>query len=95
VHSVYSSGADLTPGQLATAAREAGLDFIATTEHNTSDAHGIWGPHAGDDLMVILGQEVVTETGHWLALGIAPGQVVEWRYRVRDDVIDRHLDQVH
>jgi PHP-associated len=95
VHSVYSNGADLTPGQLAVAAREAGLDVIATTEHNTSDAHGVWGPHAVDDLLVILGQEVVTETGHWLALGIAPGQIVEWRYRVRDDVIDRHLDQVH
>ena len=95
VHSVYSNGAELTPEQLAAGAREAGLDFIATTEHNTSDAHGIWSPHAGDDLLVILGQEITTWTGHWLALGIDPGQVVDWRYRVRDNVIDRHLDQVH
>lgn len=95
VHSVLSHGGELTPEQLAAAARAAKLDFIATTEHNTSDAHGLWGPHAGDDLLVILGQEVVTRTGHWLALGIDPRQVVDWRYRVRDEVIDRHLTQVH
>jgi hypothetical protein len=94
VHSVYSNGADRTPQQLAAGARAAGLDFIATTEHNTSAAHTAWGRHAGDDLMVILGQEVTTRTGHWLALGIEPGQVVEWRYGLRDDVIDRYLDEV-
>jgi hypothetical protein len=94
VHSVLSHNAELTLEQLAAGARAAGLDFVATTEHNTSDAHGRWGPHAGDDLLVILGQEVVTRTGHWLALGIEPGQVVDWRYRVRDEVIDRHLTQV-
>jgi hypothetical protein len=95
VHSELSHGGELTIEQLAAGAREAGLDFIATTEHNTSDAHGLWRRHAGDDLLVILGQEVVTRTGHWLALGINPGQVVDWRYRVRDDAIGRHLDQVH
>lgn len=94
VHSVHS-GWDLTPAQLAAAARAAGLDFIATTEHNTSDAHGVWSPHAGDDLLVVLGEEVATRTGHWLALGVRPGQVVDWRYRVRDEVVDRHLDEVH
>ncbi len=94
VHSVYSDG-KLTPEQLAAGARAAGLDFIATTEHNTADAHGAWGAHVGDDLLVILGEEVTTQTGHWLALGIQPGQLVDWRYRVRDGVVGRHLDQVH
>ncbi|MEV1144774.1 CehA/McbA family metallohydrolase [Micromonospora sp. NPDC049799] len=94
VHSVRSNGADLTPAHLAAAARAAGLDFIAVTEHNTSDTHGTWGPLAGDDLLVILGQEVTTRTGHWLALGIEPGQLVDWRYGVRDDVVGRHLDEV-
>jgi hypothetical protein len=93
VHSVLSHGGELTTAQLAAGARAVGLDVIATTEHNTSEAHSRWGFHAGDDLLVILGQEVVTETGHWLALGIQPGQVVEWRYR--DEVIDRHRAQVH
>ncbi|WP_308168152.1 CehA/McbA family metallohydrolase [Nonomuraea sp. NEAU-A123] len=93
VHSVHSNGGELTPERLAAGAREAGLDFIATTEHNTSDAHAAWGSHA-TGLLVILGQEVTTRTGHWLALGIDPGQVVDWRYGLRDDVVDRHLDQV-
>ena len=79
VHSERSYGGELTPAQLAAGARAIGLDFLATTEHNTSDTHGAWGPLAGDDLLVILGQEVTTRTGHWLALGIDPGQVVEWR----------------
>jgi hypothetical protein len=94
VHSVHSNGGELTPEQLAAAARVTGLDFIATTEHNTATGHGAWGSHA-DGLLVIVGQEVTTQTGHWLALGIEPGQVVEWRYSVRHDVIGEHLDQVH
>ncbi|MEV0622980.1 CehA/McbA family metallohydrolase [Nonomuraea sp. NPDC050404] len=94
MHSLVSSGGELTPEQLAAAARATGLDFIATTEHNTAETHAAWGPQAGDDLLVILGQEVTTGTGHWLALGIDPGQVVDWRYRVRDNVIGDHLAQV-
>ncbi|WP_194894424.1 CehA/McbA family metallohydrolase [Catenulispora pinisilvae] len=94
VHSVYSDG-ELTPEQLAAGARAAGLDFLATTEHNASEAHGAWGRHAGDDLLVILGEEVTTRTGHWLALGIGAGQVVGWDYGVREETLQRHLDEVH
>jgi hypothetical protein len=94
VHSVRSHGGELTPGQLAAGARASGLDFIATTEHNTADMHGAWGRLAGDDLLVILGQEVTTQTGHWLALGIDPGQQVEWRYGIRHGAVGQHVDQV-
>jgi len=94
IHSARSHGGELTPEQLVAAARASGLDFIAITEHNTADTHGAWGQLAGDDLLVILGQEVTTQTGHWLALGIGPGQVVEWQYGVRHDVIGRHVNQV-
>jgi predicted metal-dependent phosphoesterase TrpH len=94
VHSVHSDG-KLTPGQLAAAARSAGLDFLATTEHNTSGAHEEWGAEAGDDLLVILGEEVTTPTGHWLALGIRPGELIDWRYRAGDALIGQHLGQVH
>lgn len=95
VHSVASKGGELTPEQLAAGARAAGLDFIAITEHNTSETHGARGRHTGDDLLVILGQEVTTRTGHWLALGIPAGQVVDWDYGVREEMLQRHLDQVH
>lgn len=94
IHSVHSDG-KLTPEQLVAAARKVGLDFMATTEHNHGDAHGAWARHAGEDLLVILGEEVTTENGHWLALGVRPGQVVDWRYRVRDDLIGQHLGEVH
>ena len=95
VHSTLSHGGELAPEQLAAEAAAAGLDFVATTEHNTADGHAAWGPYAGDDLLVILGQEATTGTGHWLALGLDPGQLVDWRYRVRDGVIDRQLAAVH
>nr|WP_230415571.1 hypothetical protein [Micromonospora tarapacensis] len=39
--------------------------------------HADWRRYAGDDLLVILGQEVTTRTGHWLALGLAPEQLVD------------------
>ena len=94
VHSVFSDG-ELTPEQLAAAARAAGLDFVATTEHNNTEAYDAWAKAAGTDLLVIPGEEVTTQTGHWLALGIRPGQVVDWRYGVRDRAIGRHLHQVH
>lgn len=94
MHSAYSDG-KLTPEQLAAGARAAGLDFIATTEHNTADAHTAWRALAGDDLLVILGEEVTTPTGHWLALGVQPGQLVDWRYQARDEIIGWHLDRVH
>ncbi|WP_433892243.1 CehA/McbA family metallohydrolase [Streptomyces sp. CA-111067] len=77
VHSTRSVGGELTPGELVRAARGAGLDFIATTEHNCAAADGDWARAAGDGLLVVLGEEVVTRAGHWLALGIRPGQVVD------------------
>lgn len=94
VHSIYSDGR-LEPRQLVAGARAAGLDFVATTEHNMAAAHEVWSSLATDDLLVILGEEVTTETGHWLALGLEPEQVVEWRYRARDEVVDRHVCGVH
>jgi hypothetical protein len=80
---------------LARRARAAGLDFIATTEHNSAAASGVWEHLAADDFLIVLGEEVTTKTGHWLALGTKPGQVVDWNYGVRDGLIDQCLDQVH
>jgi len=91
VHTAVSVGGELTPDQVVAGARGAGLDFLAITEHNSAETHGAW---EGYDLLVVLGQEVITRTGHWLALGVAEGQVVDWRYGLRDGVVDRHLDEV-
>lgn len=89
VHTARSNGADLSPAQVVAAARDAGLDFIATTEHNTVDGHGDWAGLAGD-LLVIPGQEVVTPTGHWLAVGGPPGRLVDRQ----DGVIGPELERV-
>ena len=96
VHSTHSHGGELTPDQLTAAARALGLDFLVATEHNTARSHEEWTRlGAASDLLVVLGQEVVTRTGHWLALGIEPGQLINADYGVRDDVIARYLADVH
>ena len=89
-HTVHSDGRRTLAG-LAADARAAGLDFIASTEHNTPSASLGWGGHAGPDLLVIDGQEVTTRDGHWLALGLPPGAVVDWRYRAADGGLGRAL----
>nr|WP_280698373.1 CehA/McbA family metallohydrolase [Kitasatospora sp. GP82] len=94
LHTVYSDGRRL-PAEVAAGARTAGLDFMVSTDHNTSASHGIWGPLAGPDLLIITGEEVTTRNGHWLALGIRPGEWIDWRYRSRDDAYPRFVRQVH
>ncbi|AVH61173.1 phosphoesterase [Streptomyces dengpaensis] len=94
LHTVHSDG-KRTPAELAAAARASKLDFMVSTEHNTSSAHAIWGEHAGDDLLIIAGEEVTTRNGHWLALGVDPGQWIDWRYRSRDDQFARYAREVH
>jgi predicted metal-dependent phosphoesterase TrpH len=93
-HTVHSDGRR-TPAEVAAQARAAGLDFIASTEHNTPSASLGWGAHAGPDLLVVDGQEVTTRDGHWLALGLPPGRLVDWRYRAADGVLDGVLAGLH
>ena len=94
LHTVYSDG-KRQPSEVAAGARAAGLDFIVSTDHNTSASHGVWGPLAGDDLLIVTGEEVTTRNGHWLALGLTPGRTIDWRYRSRDGRIDDAIRAVH
>jgi hypothetical protein len=93
-HTVHSDG-KRTLEQLVALARAAGLDFINSSDHNTSSAHAYLGPLAGDDLLVLTGEEVTTRNGHYLAIGTDPGTWVDWRYRSRDDAFDRFVRQIH
>jgi hypothetical protein len=88
LHTVHSDGRR-TPAEVAAAARAAGLDFIVSTEHNTSASHAAWGRHAGPDLLILTGEEVTTRNGHFVALGLPAGEWVDWRYRARDGVFER------
>jgi hypothetical protein len=94
LHTVHSDGRR-TPAELAAAARAAGLDFIASTEHNTTSANLGWGAHAGPDLLLIDGQEVTTRDGHWLAIGLGPGPAIEWRYRAADGALGPVVAGLH
>ncbi|WP_330339312.1 CehA/McbA family metallohydrolase [Streptomyces sp. NBC_00557] len=83
LHSWHSDGRR-TPAEIAALARAAGLDFVGSSDHNTHASHAHWADAAGDDLLVLLGEEVTTRNGHVLALGTGPGTFVDWRYRARD-----------
>jgi hypothetical protein len=94
LHTVHSDGARL-PEELAAAARAAKLDFFVSTEHNTSSASGIWGRHAGPDLLVVDGEEITTRNGHFLAVGLPPGAWVDWRYRATDGSFVEFARRIH
>lgn len=84
-HTVHSDG-DWTVGGLAEAAREAGLDFIFVTDHNTSSHHAEVGK-AGDGSgppLVMRGEEVTTYGGHANAWGLPAGAWVDFRVRPGD-----------
>ncbi|GAX53354.1 CehA/McbA family metallohydrolase [Streptomyces olivochromogenes] len=93
LHSWYSDGRR-TPAEIAALARAAGLDFINTSDHNTHSSHPHWADQAGDDLLIMLGEEVTTRNGHVVALGTDPGTFVDWRYRARDNRFGRFARQI-
>jgi hypothetical protein len=92
LHTVYSDG-KRTQAELVAAARAAGLDFIVSTEHNTSSAALRWGDVATDDLLIINGEEVTTRGGHWPAWNLPAGHWIDWRYRA--DGFPRFAEAVH
>ncbi|MFI7295196.1 CehA/McbA family metallohydrolase [Streptomyces sp. NPDC050121] len=93
LHSWCSDGRR-TPAEIGALARAAGLDFVNTSEHNTHAGHGAWADVAGDDLLVMLGEEITTRNGHVLALGTDPGTFVDWRYRARDNRFGRFARRI-
>lgn len=70
-HTFYSD-AKGSPAQLAAAARDRGLAFVAVADHNTVSHH----PHLKDALL-LPAQEVTTYHGHFVAHG--PGPQLEFR----------------
>ncbi|WP_327324288.1 CehA/McbA family metallohydrolase [Streptomyces sp. NBC_01210] len=93
LHSWYSDG-KRTPAEIAALARAAGLDFINTSEHNTHSAHAHWADQAGDDLLILTGEEVTTRNGHVVALGTDPGTFIDWRYRARDNRFGHYAREI-
>jgi PHP-associated len=86
VHTLYSDGA-FTPAEALALARFAGLDFLVTSEHNTSAGHQAFAREQRPDLLLVAGEEVTTRAGHAGAVGLRPGRWVDWRYRPEDGVL--------
>ncbi|MEV6602180.1 CehA/McbA family metallohydrolase [Actinoplanes sp. NPDC051346] len=93
VHTVHSDGQG-TQEQTAAEARARGLDFFVSTEHNTRSANQTWGRYAGDDLLIIAGEEVTTRHGHWVALGLPADRWVDWRYGPDDGLFAGYAESV-
>jgi hypothetical protein len=94
LHTVHSDGRRM-PAEVAAEARTRRLDFIVSTDHNTSSSHGAWGQLAGDDLLILTGEEITTRNGHFVAVGLPPGTWIDWRYRARDGELPRFLHDIH
>ncbi|MEV6833814.1 CehA/McbA family metallohydrolase [Streptomyces sp. NPDC051133] len=93
-HTVFSDGGR-TLAQLVAEARTNGLDFLGSTEHNTSSAGVSWAGSVPPDLLVVNGEEVTTRHGHWLALGLPQGEFMDWHFSPHDSgVLARHADHV-
>lgn len=84
VHTTLSDGGG-TPGEVIEAARVAGLDFVALTDHNLLDAKSLEGYR--NEVLVLVGTEVSTNAGHLLGLGI-PDPVFRFSGDMRDALDD-------
>jgi hypothetical protein len=93
LHTVHSDG-QRNPDELVSAAHASALDFIASTDHNTSAANRAWPACRTGALLVIPGEEVTTRHGHWLAVGLPRHAWVDWRYAPRDGVFPRFAAEV-
>ncbi len=84
-HTVHSDG-KLTVAELVQAARDAGLDFIAITDHNNTvhQADGV----RDDALLTIVGEEITTPGGHASVWGLGPRDFVDFRVLPGDGQID-------
>lgn len=68
VHTTLSDGGG-TPDEVIAAAQAAGLDFVFITDHNHLDAKPAEGYHG--KLLVGVGTEISTTSGHVLGLGLS------------------------
>lgn len=88
VHTTHSDGA-LDVGGVLEEGRAAGLDFLLITDHNTLAAKPQEGYHG--DLLLIVGIEISTDTGHILGFGFdAPA----YRFPRRAADVLRDIDEL-
>jgi hypothetical protein len=88
LHTQHSDGAS-APGAVAAAARAAGLDFIAITDHNTTT----WTRETlpGSPLTIV-GEEVTTPSGHASVWGLARGGWIDFRVTRAEQGAAAHIN---
>jgi len=85
-HTVHSDGLN-TVRELATYARERGLDFLAITDHNTCSHHAEIARLSDLGILLVPGEEVTTYRGHANVWGLR-----EWLdFRCTDDETVRRV----
>ncbi len=95
LHTRHSDGT-LTPAALADAARDAGYDFIAITDHNNTT-------HTREPIpsspLHIVGEELTTPGGHATVWGLPEGAWIDFRVAPRDpgaaDAVAGLVDAAH
>jgi hypothetical protein len=84
VHTVHSDG-NSEPDQVLRMAADAGLDFVAITDHNnTTHALGT-PPDPARRPLLIVGEEITTPGGHANVWGLKPGDWLDFRLAPTDD----------
>jgi hypothetical protein len=66
----FHSDAKGGPELLHAAARQAGLDFLAVSDHNTITQRRYFHPHSSADLVFVRAMEVTTDRGHANVFGV-------------------------
>jgi hypothetical protein len=86
MHTVHSDG-DWTIEGLIASARDAGLDFICITDHNTASHHAEIDRlrAASPPTLLLLGEEITTYGGHTNAWGLPSGTWIDFRAHPGDD----------
>lgn len=90
-HTFHSDAAG-DPATLHAAARQAGLDFLAVSDHNTITQRRYFDPASSSDLVFIRAMEVTTAEGHANAFGTDGW--IDFRMTGPSDA-HRVADQVH
>jgi hypothetical protein len=89
VHTTLSDGGG-TPQDVAAAAKRAGLQFVAITDHNNLDAKPFEGYH--DGVLVLVGSEISTaSSGHIVGLGLREDPAFRFSGDPDDALDDVHL----
>jgi hypothetical protein len=94
-HTVHSDGT-WTVSALAAAAQEAGLDFIAITDHNVSSHHREVDAMPPGGPLLLHGIELTTAGGHMNIWGVPSGGMVEHRMLREDNrALQSAVTQAH